>query len=160
VLEDTPEVNLAQSTLFPEYPPLSYLLGRIDQGNATQRLDNYDLSPQAFLLALRIYSAAISPSYRVRAALPEIYEYDIPFGNSPDGIFMKLKSILLEKWATVVALVHHSEVGSPAIPNFVNLSQVDPPEGVPSAVVQGPLEVNRAVEAEVRRVGQEKIQTT
>jgi len=125
MLDDMQHTSIIRDILYPEDVPLSYLLSRSDGGAAHHMLDANGLTPEAFLAALRLYSTAINPSYRVSGTLRELYEYDIPFSGSPKGFFRKLREILREDWNTLVAIKVIDETNKQLDPMFPTMSDVD-----------------------------------
>jgi len=159
-LDGAPERDIsAHVRIFSYYPRYAYVLARTVEGQTKQILDEENISAEAFSLALRIYSAVLVPSEGVRGALKEAYDYDIPFGNSPDGTFGNLGSIFSETTETVAALVNLS-VPSPPEEEFISFSRARPKQGKPSGLVQGPMQVTSIVETEIRKAGVRQLEET
>jgi hypothetical protein len=97
-LQNWVDPNIVQNTLFPGLIPLPILLNnwlQVEEGGSTiETLERNDLSTGAFLLGLKVQSIGARPSYKVRQALEDLYEYDIPFGNSPDMSSLKLGELI------------------------------------------------------------------
>jgi hypothetical protein len=104
MLEPEDAADIAQTTLFPDNVPISYLLSRSDIGAAGRTLAAFNLSPEAFLLALRIYSTAVRPSRAVAKILGQLEDYEIPFGASPETRGKRLREVLRSGWRTIIIL--------------------------------------------------------
>jgi hypothetical protein len=104
MLDPEDAADIAQTTLFPDNVPISYLLSRSDSGAAVRTLARYGLNTEAFLMALRIYSTAVRPSRAVASALTQLADFEIPFGASPETRGKRLGEILRKGWKTIVML--------------------------------------------------------
>lgn len=93
-LENWLDPNLVQTTLYPNLLPVSFLLKNWQESSASRILSENGLTPETFLLALKVQSLGLNPSSRVRETLDDIYDYDIPFGQSPDMSAEALLSVL------------------------------------------------------------------
>jgi hypothetical protein len=128
LLESEDAADIAHTTLFPDNVPISYLLSRSDNGAAVLTLANYGLTPEAFLLALRIYSTAVRPSLAVANALKQIDAYEIPFGGSPPMLGRRLGELLRRGWKTLILLDEveaRVAVHRPSRPPIRSLTRVD-----------------------------------
>jgi len=89
-------------SLYPQ--PLAYLLPELDFEHISDRLlRRFEIKPEHFNLSLRIRASALSAPTKVRVSLKEIYEYHVPFGQSPKTESETLKNIIKQAKNIVVA---------------------------------------------------------
>lgn len=153
-LENWADPNIMQTTLYPNSPPLSFLLRNGQASNLHRLLSENGLEPDAFLLALRVQSLGLNPSPRVREALEDIYEYDIPFGQSPDmssDTFLSLlrsarKVVLIPLLAGALTAYGHIDSGE-----YVMALQASSTGAASSLVLAGSLRVTGYLTNELAR---------
>ena len=66
-------------------------------------LREFNIKPDHFILSLKIRTSALLVPDRVRISLKEIYEYHVPFGQSPETESETLKNIIKQAKSIVVA---------------------------------------------------------
>ena len=79
---------------------------------ADKFLRRFEIKPEHFSLALKIRTSALLVPDRVRVSLKEIYEYYVPFGQSPETESETLKSIIKQAKSIVVAPLISGAMGS------------------------------------------------
>jgi len=98
-------INNIQKPSWSIYPqPLAYLPPELDFEHVIDELlRRFEIKPDHFSLSLRIRASALLVPNRVRISLKEIYEYHIPFGQSPETESETLKNIIKQAKNIVVA---------------------------------------------------------
>jgi len=98
---------------FPYPLPFSYLPSNKDFEDVTDKfLRKFEIKPEHFSLSLKIRTSALLVPTRVRLSLKEIYEYHVPFGQSPETESETLKNIIKQAKSIVVAPLVAGAMGS------------------------------------------------
>ena len=85
------------------YPlPFPYLSSKFVE-RIMDILREFNIRPDHFSLSLKIRTSALLVPDRVRISLKEIYEYHVPFGQSPETESETLKNIIKQAKSIVVA---------------------------------------------------------
>jgi len=85
------------------YPlPFPYLSSKFVE-RIMDILREFNIKPDHFSLSLKIRTSALLVPDRVRISLKEIYEYHVPFGQSPETESETLKNIIKQAKSIVVA---------------------------------------------------------
>jgi hypothetical protein len=133
-----PNTDIAQATLFPGLPSFSFILQNRHDGRALTYLEEHDISPEAFLLALEVHDSALVPSYKVREVLPELYDYHVPFGASPEIRLDTLYDVL--RGAVTSVIVRHDRKMRQGLRISVLASERDDVVGIGSPELPGQLQ--------------------
>ena len=83
---------------FPYFPPK-----RDFEYIADKFLRRFEIKPEHFSLALKIRTSTLLVPDRVRISLKELYEYYVPFGQSPETVSETLRNIIKQAKSIVVA---------------------------------------------------------
>ncbi|MCW3128659.1 MAG: hypothetical protein N2V75_00915 [Methanophagales archaeon] len=98
---------------FPYQLPFPYLPPKKDFEHVTDKfLRRFEIKPDHFSLSLKIRTSALLVPTRVRVSLKEIYEYYVPFGQSPETESETLKNIIKQAKSIVVAPLVAGAMGS------------------------------------------------
>lgn len=98
---------------FPYPLPFPYLPPKEDFEHVTDKfLRRFEIKPDHFSLSLKIRTFALLAPTRVRVSLKEIYEYHVPFGQSPETESETLKNIIKQAKSIVVAPLVAGAMGS------------------------------------------------
>jgi len=108
-------VNL-NNVIIPWFPyplPFPYLPPKKDFEHVTDKfLRRFEIKPEHFSLSLKIRASALLVPTKVRVSLKEIYEYYVPFGQSPETESETLKNIIKQAKSIVVAPLVAGAMGS------------------------------------------------
>ena len=93
--------------VIPQFPylyplPFPYLSSKFVE-RIMDILREFNIKPDHFSLSLKIRTSALLVPDRVRISLKEIYEYHVPFGQSPETESETLKNIIKQAKSIVVA---------------------------------------------------------
>jgi hypothetical protein len=81
--------------------------------NITEKfLKEFEIKPEYFTTSLKIRMCSLLASERVKIALSEIYEYHIPFGESPKSASETFRNIIKHAKSIVVAPLIAGALGS------------------------------------------------
>lgn len=106
-------INNVPVPWFPYPLPFPYLPPRRDFEHITDKfLRRFEIKPEHFSLSLKIRTSALLVPTRVRISLKEIYEYHVPFGESPKAESETLKNIIKQAKSIVVAPLVAGAMGS------------------------------------------------
>ena len=107
-------VNITNVIPWFPYPlPFPYLPPKKDFEHVTDEfLRKFEIKPDQFSLSLKIRTSALLVPDRVRVSLKEIYEYHVPFGQSPETESETLKNIIKQAKSIVVAPLVAGAMGS------------------------------------------------
>ena len=95
--------------LFPFPPPPRY-----PREMDSEFLSKYEIRPEAMAIAIQVRSMALFPSKKVASAVHGIYQYHIPFGQSPETTSDTLRNIIKSARSIVVAPLVAGAFGSAA----------------------------------------------
>ncbi len=99
--------------LVPNLFPFPYLPPKKEFRYVTEKfLKEFEIKPEYFTSSLKIRMSSLSALERVKISLSEIYEYHIPFGESPKSDSETLKNILKQAKNIVVAPLIAGALGS------------------------------------------------
>lgn len=143
------DLDVAQATLFSNHVPFSHILYNARDNHVLQQLEQAELSPQSFLLALEIHNSALTLPYEIRDLVPLLYEYEVPFGNSPEGRFERIVDMLRGGYDSIVVRVKstaeaHERKMNPSATHHILLGMRDDVAGVGSGELRGRLEATIA----------------
>lgn len=106
-------INNVNIPWFPYQVPFPYLPPKKDFERVTDKfLRRFEIRPDHFSLSLKIRASALLVPTRVRVSLKEIYEYYVPFGQSPETESETLKNIIKQAKSIVVAPLVTGAMGS------------------------------------------------
>lgn len=108
-------VNIANipTPLMPYPFPFPYLPPEKEFRYITEKfLKEFEIKPEYFTTSLKIRMSSLFAPDRVKISLSEIYEYHIPFGESPESDSETLKNIIKQAKSIVVAPLIAGVLGS------------------------------------------------
>jgi len=94
------------STLFPFFGPAPFFaFPAPDLGDniLNKYFSRFEIAPEKFSLAIKIITASYYAPRKAREAIFDIYNYDIPFGQSPETESELLKNIIKHAKSVIVA---------------------------------------------------------
>jgi len=99
------------SYLFP-FSPIPPIPPRYPKEMVSEFFSMYEIRPEALTIAIRVRSTAIFSSKKVASAVNGIYQYHIPFGQSPKTTSDTLRNIIKSARSIVVAPLVAGGLGS------------------------------------------------
>jgi len=91
------------SPILGPIPFFAFPIPDFDGEFISKYFSRFQIEPEKFLLALKIRTASYYAPKKVREAIVDIYQYDIPFGQSPETESELLKNIIKHAKSVIVA---------------------------------------------------------